>query len=206
LKAHGGKITSALREEFLQHVADRYFRITTQAIRKYDPNHLCLGSRYHGGDLSKPVLWSAAGKYLDVVAVNYYGTWTPSQERMQSWVQASGKPFIVTEWYVKGMDSGMANTTGAGWCVKTQRDRGLFYQNFTLGLLESKNCVGWHWFKYMDNDPANLKTDPSNRDSNKGIVTFRYEPYPPLLDAMKQLNQRVYSLVEYFDKTNVHTR
>ena len=47
------------------------------------------------------------------------------------------KPFIVTEWYAKGMDSGMANTTGAGFVVKTQADRGRFYQNFTLGLLES---------------------------------------------------------------------
>ena len=37
----------------------------------------------------------------------------------------SGKPILVTEWYAKGMDSGMANQGGAGWVVKTQRDRGL---------------------------------------------------------------------------------
>ncbi len=30
------------------------------------------------------------------------------------------------------MDAGLANKGGAGWIVKTQRDRGLFYQNFTL--------------------------------------------------------------------------
>jgi hypothetical protein len=188
---HPGAITDADRDAFLGFMTERYFRITTQAIRKYDPNHLCLGSRLHGGDLAKPVIWSAAGKYLDVVAVNYYGAWTPDPARMRTWVEAAGKPFLVTEWYVKGMDSGMANTTGAGWCVKTQRDRGWFYQNFALGLLASKGCVGWHWFKYMDNDPADLHTDPSNRDSNKGVVTFRYEPYPPLLDAMKQLNERM---------------
>ena len=74
-----------------------------------------------------------------------------------------------------------------------------FYQNFTLGLLESKTCVGWHWFQYMDNDPANNKTDPSNRDSNKGLYNVDYEPYTPLLEQMKSLNQQIYALIDYFD-------
>ncbi|MDP3209629.1 MAG: hypothetical protein Q8M65_10805, partial [Rhodoglobus sp.] len=86
---------------------------------------------------------------------------------------------LITEWYAKGMDSGMANTSGAGWTVKTQADRGRFYENFTLGLLEARGCVGWHWFKYGDNDPTDTKADPSNTDSNKGIVTNRYAPSTP---------------------------
>ena len=97
------------------------------------------------------------------------------------------------------MDSGMGNTGGAGWLVKTQRERGEFYENFTLGLLASKACVGWHWFKYIDNDPKEKKSDPSNRDSNKGMLNNRYEPYTPLLDSMKRINQRAYRLADYFD-------
>ena len=135
------------------------------------------------------------------MAVNYYSTWTPSQKKLAMWSQESGRPILITEWYVKGEDSGLSNTSGAGWIVKSQRDRGLFYQNFTLGLLESKVCVGWHWFKYSDNDPSEPNTDPSNRDANKGIVNFRYEPYSALLDAMKPLNERVYALADYFDRT-----
>jgi hypothetical protein len=153
-------IGDADREAFLTMVVDRYFRITTQAIRKYDPNHLCLGSRFHGGVLSMPEVFRAAGRHLDVVSVNYYNTWTPDFDRMRGWEQAAGRPFIVTDWYVKGMDSGMPNTTGAGWEVRTQRDRGLFYQNFALALLESRSCVGWHWFKYMDNDPDDQTNRP----------------------------------------------
>ena len=41
---------------------------------------------------------------------------------------------------------------------------------------------------------------PSNRNSNKGIVTAAYEPWQPLLDAMKQLNDCAYPLAAWFDE------
>lgn len=193
-------ITDELRQEFLGFVADRYLQITTAAIRKYDPNHLCLGPRFDFQALQSPPLFAAAGRHLDVIAVNYYHAWSPDPVRTANWVKWSGKPFLVTEWYAKGMDSGFANTTGAGWVVKTQADRGKFYQNFTLGLLETGGCVGWHWFKYRDNDPTSKTADPSNLDSNKGIVNLRLEPYVPLLSAMHELNRQIYSLAAYFDR------
>jgi len=91
------------------------------------------------------------------------------------------------------------NKFGAGWLVRTQKDRARFYQNFTLGLLESKSCVGWHWFKYRDNNPEDLSTDPSNRDSNKGIIDYKYKPYIKLLEDMKKLNNELYALIDFFD-------
>ena len=96
----------------------------------------------------------------------------------------------------------MPNQSGAGWIVKTQRDRGFFYQNYNLALLESKNCVGWHYFKYQDNDPTAKGVDPSNTDSNKGIVNNLYEVWKPMMDLMKELNTQVYHLIQYFDDSN----
>ncbi|MHC4602760.1 MAG: hypothetical protein ACYS6W_05450 [Planctomycetota bacterium] len=192
-------ITDADRREFLAYAFERYYRITTNAIRKYDSNHLCLGPRLHGRALRLPHIFRVAGKYLDVIAVNYYGAWGPDSEKMAMWSRESGKPFMITEFYAKGQDSGLPNNSGAGWMVPTQKDRGRFYQHFTMGLLESKSCVGWHWFKYRDNNPLDLSTDPSNRDSNKGIVDYQYEPYLELLQLMKKLNDEVYSLIDYFD-------
>jgi hypothetical protein len=118
---------------------------------------------------------------------------------MKMWVRELGRPFIVTEFYAKGDDSGFKNTTGAGWLVATQPDRAAFYQHFVLGLLESKGCAGWHWFKYMDNDPEDLSTDPSNRDSNKGIVGIRYDPYRPLVEGMRAINAQIYRVADFFD-------
>jgi len=198
-RADQSTLTEDERHDFLGFLAERYLSITSAAIRKYDPNHLCLGPRFNSYELDVAPVFAAAGRHLDVIAINYYRAWTPDPARMKRWTEWSGKPFLITEWYAKGMDSGYSNLSGAGWTVKTQRDRGLFYQNFALGLLESGDCVGWHWFKYMDNDPSDLSTDPSNRNSNKGIVTIRFAPYAPLLEAMKELNSQVYSLAEYFD-------
>ena len=193
-------ITDDDKQAFLALVVDRYLGTVTRAIRKYDPNHLVLGSRFHGAQVKYPETFRAAGKYLDVVAVNYYNAWSADRELVAMWERESGKPCLITEWYAKGMDvPGLANVSGAGWVVKTQQDRGRFYENFTLSLLETKTCVGWHWFKYMDNDPDDTKADPSNRDSNKGIVSNRYEPYADLLAAMKRINEHTYRVIDHFD-------
>jgi hypothetical protein len=195
------KITAKDESDFLALVAEKYFSTVSRAIKKYDPNHLFLGVRFYAVDIAKPELFRACGPFVDVVSMNYYRAWTPDAATMQMWSRESGKPILITEWYAKSADSGLANTGGAGWLVKSQRERGLFYQNFALGLLESKVCVGWHWFRYSDNDPEEKGVDPSNRDSNKGIVNNRYEPYAQLLAQMKSLNEKIYSLTDYFDRT-----
>lgn len=193
------KITDEDRRAYVAHMFATYFCVVKSAIRQVDPNHLYLGPRLHGWDKNNRYMFEVAGRHLDVIAVNVYGVWTPA-ESVQKWVRWSGKPVLITEFYAKGQDSGMPNQSGAGWTVPTQRDRGLFYQHFTLSLLESRDCVGWHYFKYADNDLRDTSTDPSNRDSNKGILTARYEPWEELLEAMTVINRNVYGLAAYFDE------
>lgn len=188
------------RQEFLAYEADRYFSIVSKAIRRYDPHHLYLGCRFYSSEKNVPAFMQAAGKYIDILSINYYGAWTASAEAMRNWSHWSGRPFIVTEYYTKAEDSGLPNLSGAGWIVRSQADRGKFYQNFCLSLLQSGNCVGWHWFKYQDNDPTEAGAELSNTDANKGIVDNYYNFYDPLLERMKALNQPVYRLADYFDR------
>ena len=190
-----------VRNKFLGYVGETYSKVVNTALKKYDPNHMNLGSRVNVKEaLNDPYFMQAFGKNVDILAINYYGVWTPDSTSMSNWGTNLKKPFMVTEFYTKGEDSGLANTGGAGWIVKTQLERGYAYQNYTLALLESTYCVGWHWFKYMDNDPT-IKADPSNIDGNKGIVKTDYAPYSPLVGKMKELNLKVYNLIDYFDKT-----
>jgi len=192
-------INDSIKDDFRAYAADRYFAIVSKAIKKYDPNHMYLGARFYSSEKHNQKFMQAAGKHMDIISNNYYGRWTPVKEEMNEWAVWTGKPFIITEYYTKGEDSGMPNQSGAGWIVKTQQDRGLFYQNFNLALLESGDCVGWHYFKYQDNDPTMKGAEPSNIDSNKGIVNNYYEPWEPMLGEMKELNDHVYQVIEYFE-------
>jgi len=192
-------VTEDDRLALVAHCLDIYLGTVTRILRKYDKNHMFLGSRFHlwNTEMRNPACFKVAGKYMDVISINHYNHWQPEQADMKNWEAWSGKPFMVTEFYVKGEDSGLANTSGAGWLVHTQDERGIFYQNFVNELLKSGTCVGWHWFKYSDNDPENLRADPSNRDSNKGMVTWDFQRYMPLVERMKEINGRTYNLVRF---------
>lgn len=192
-------ITDSDRAAFLGFALNRYLVVTSAAIRKHAPHHLVLGPRLHETVFDLPEVFAALGRHADILCMNYYRAWAPDKKRLEMWHHESGKPLMMTEFYAKAEDSGLGNTGGAGWLVKTQKDRGAFYQNFTLGLIESGICVGWSWHRYADNDPDDKKVDPSNRDSNKGVVSNRYEPYVDLLESMKSINQRAYGIAEHFD-------
>jgi len=189
-----------VQSKFLAYVAKTYYSIVYNAIKRYDPNHMVIGSRVNQTDTrNNSYFMQAVGPYVDLFSANLYSTWTPAVSSSVNWGTNLGKPFIVSEFYTKGSDVGYTNTGGAGWIVRTQLDRGYEYQNFVLSLLESKYCVGWHWFKYMDND-STVAADPSNIDANKGIVNLSYVPYTAMTNKMKELNLRVYNLIDYFDQ------
>lgn len=187
------QISADVQQRFGGYVADTYYQKVGAAIRKTDPHHLIMGSRLHSSAKNNPYILAACEKYLDVISINYYGNWTLTEKEKVSW-NALSKPFMITEFYTKAEDSGLPNISGAGWLVKTQQDRGYFYQNFCLSLLSMPNCAGWHWFRYQDNDPSDPRSDPSNNDSNKGIVDNRYNLYLELVNRMHELNSSAYFL------------
>ena len=198
-------VTDELRKEFRAMTYDRYFEVICTALEKYAPYQQYMGCRFLAGCYKDESVMRVAGYWCDVITLNYYGAWEGNPELMSNMEKWSGKPFAVTEWYAKGMDvwekdNRMTNQSGAGFTVRTQKDRGLFYQNYALMLMECKGCVGFDWFQYWDNDPDNLNADASNRNANKGIYSSYYEEYTELTDYMKELNDQKYTLVNFFDE------
>ena len=199
-------LTPELFELFRGFVWDRYYYVVTTAMRRYDPNHMLLGTRFLTGVRSAEWVLKFAGRYLDCITINWYFTWQPQAESLYLIAKNADCPFMVTEFYTKAGDSGLGNTSGAGQYVQTQKDRGMFYQNYTLRLLEATNCIGWHWFQYLDNDPRNAIMpdgrirDVSSTDSNKGIMSNEHEEYTECTAYMAEINRNVYRLIDYFDK------
>ncbi|MBI5832574.1 MAG: hypothetical protein HZB16_09755 [Armatimonadetes bacterium] len=192
-------ITQRDRYEFIAYAFERYYQVVTKAIRRYDPNHLYLGSRlnYRSGEFDNPYLWRMLGRYHDVVSVNYYSQWGPDPDELAAWARWCDKPVIFTEWYAKALDAkDLANTHGAGWLVRTQEDRAAFYQHFVLGALEQPNVVGWHWFKYTD-DPSTATALDNAGGANKGMCNADGVPYAPLLARMSAINAETYALADF---------
>jgi hypothetical protein len=190
----GTLITDRDRADFLAHIADRYFSVVSRALKNRDPNHLYLGSRLHGQAVRLEPVFRVSGTYADVISVNYYNRWTPRDAEIDSWpTWSEDKPFLISEWYAKGDDSGYKNVQGAGMVVKTQADRGRYYQNFLLRLLESKSCVGSFWHTYRD-----AKELPAG--SNKGFVRVSFEPYDDLVKHAVDINIAKYGLIDFLDR------
>lgn len=192
--------TKVQSEQFSAAVGNEYYKIVAVNLKKFDPNHMYIGSRIHAAVKDNTYFLNTMDKYVDIASINYYGFWNLSEKHKKLFSTQLTKPYFITEFYTKGEDSKMGNITGAGWLVKTQNDRGNHYQNFCLHLLKEANCVGWHWFKYQDNDPEDKLADPSNNDSNKGIVNTRYQSYNVLTDKMKQINEQVFGIIKYYQK------
>ena len=120
-------------------MAGTYYAIVYKAIKDADPNHLYLGSRIHSNAKNNQYIFNYLQKYTDIISINYYGDWQPRADFINDWATWCDKPFFVTEFYTKAEETGMNNMSGAGWIVKTQKERGIHYQNFCLALLKAKN-------------------------------------------------------------------
>ncbi len=199
--AEPGKISLKDRYQFIAHVFATYTRLVHTAVRAVDRNHLILGPRFnvHRGQFDNPWFWPAVGPWIDVVAINYYSLWGPQREEIQAWSDAMQRPIMLTEWYSKAMDAPqLANTNGAGWLVRTQTDRARYYQHFTLGAYETPALVGFHYFKYLDDEPESTRLDSAG-GANKGLYQPDGSPWPELLEAARAVNRQVYPLIDFFD-------
>jgi hypothetical protein len=196
-------LTRRDRYAFITYAFERYYGLVVPIVRKHDPNHLYLGSRinYSEGEFDNPWFWKMLAPYHDVVSVNYYHRWGPQAEELADWAAWADRPILFTEWYAKALDAvpKLANTHGAGWVVRTQDERARYYQHFALGALETKNVVGWHFFKYMD-DPPESKALDNMGGANKGMFDVYGQPHRPLLDRARAVNREVYPLIGFFDE------
>jgi hypothetical protein len=171
-------------------MAERYYSVVSAAIKNVDPNHMYIGSRCHSTEKTVQAFMENAGKYVDIFTMNHYHRWGARKVEIANMAEWSGRPLMVTEFYAMQLLTG--DEFGAGWRVQDQPSRGLFYQNFVSTLAETKNVVGWHWFKFQDDE-----------NGNKGMVDVDGNLYTNLLGRMEQMNTQIYNFIDYVDSQPV---
>jgi len=193
--AERAQAASKDRQDFVRLVADKYFSITTSAIKKYDPNHMILGTRFAG---NCPDVWDIAGKYCDIVSVNTYrrvdldtGIIKGYAADLDKWYSEAGKPLMITEWSFPALDSGLPCTHGAGQRFDTQEQRSKAFSIFQEFLFRTPYMVGSNFFMWVD-EPAEGISSTFPENTNYGLVDVNDKPYELLTQAATKLNRKVY--------------
>lgn len=181
-------------DEFAGVVADRYFSVTTGALRERDASHLQLCVRF-ATEAPWPVV-SVAAKYCDVISVNQYQRSGDIDERLlNDFFVKSQKPILLTEYSFSATEnqSGDPNTRGAMVTVPTQRARAEHATRFATQALNRRYLVGLHWFEWADQSPQGRF---DGEDQNYGLVDIHDRPYALLTDAHRRLNAAALSIHE----------
>lgn len=191
--------TSARSEDddaFQLAVADRYFNVTSQAIRRNDPNHMILGYR-SSTHVYWPVVEAAAKWKSDAIDIHAY-TSDPPLDTLQAVYNRTRIPLMVSEFGFRASDSGLPNTQGAGPVVATQTERAAAYRRYITQLVALPYVVGFHQFAWVD-EPGAGRLD--GEDSNYGLVHLDDDPYTVLVEEFTKINRDVPHIHRY-----IHTR
>ena len=193
----------ATRSAWSGTVAEKFFAVTDKALRAADPHHMNLGVRFISQLAPRAVL-KAAGKYVDVMSINFYDLnpglpdWLQSLEPdyvsvndfLAEHYAAGGKPILITEWGYRAADAGLPNSFPPIYpTFDTQAQRADAYEAYVKNVMQRPYFVGHHWFLYAD-QPAEGRFD--GEDSNFGLVDEKDQPYQLLTGRLKKLAWAAY--------------
>lgn len=176
--------TPERRQEFIDEAFDRYVQITSDAVRRHDPNHLILGMRSGGRPTDAEI---AAARAFDVYSVNIYN-YEVQEDRVRRISELTGKPIIIGEFHFGTPERGLAASLVQ---VRDQAERGTAYRYYVEQAFAMPEMIGTHWFQWAD-QPCTGRFDGENY--NIGLVDVTDRPYPDMIEALKETHRRLYDV------------
>jgi len=172
---------------------DAYYKMVSDGYKKYCPNHLLLGNRFLPNTANDDQVVRIAGKYLDVVSINYYTYALETDFLKRVHTLSGGRPILLSEWHYGATDQGLS---GGARQVKDQRERGLAYRNYVEGAAALGFVVGQEWFSYLDQALTGRWFEHDNGEKgNIGLVSVTDRPYKEFLTEAARANFDVYDVM-----------
>jgi len=173
---------------------DTYYRFLTETFRKYDKNHLMVSNRWQPGTANNEALCRIAGKYMDVISINYY-TWGVDRtfiERLYKWT--GGKPQMWSEFfYSAGAES---NAASYSLDMATQKLRGDAYRNYVEQAASTGYVVGIEWFSLIDQAVTGRWFQMLDGErANDGLFNACDRPYDACLREMAKSHAEIYDVL-----------
>lgn len=181
-----GDLTQAMREDmrtFVRTLAERYFQTVRDALKRYDPDHLYLGSRFFS---YTPESVEACAEFCDVVSFNIY---QPKVDHAEwQFLDSLGKPAIVGEFHMGATDRGMFHPGLVG--TPNQSARAVTFMNYVRSVVDNPVFVGCHYFKYNDEPLTGRPIDGENYSI--GFTNVVDGVYPEMIAAARVVGAEMY--------------
>lgn len=168
---------------FLRLHAETYYSQVAQALKKHDPHHLYLGSRFAG---RTPESIAACARWCDVVSFNLYIPSLREGFEAEEFARID-KPALLTEFHFGSSDR------GPFWpgvmVVNTEAERGPAYRKMLESVLANRQFVGAHWFQYLDQPVTGRWLDGEN--GHLGLVGITDVPWHDFVLSVARTNRDV---------------
>ncbi len=166
---------------FYTKIAETYFKIIREEVKKIAPNQLYMGCRFAWvNDLAA----RAATKFCDIVSYNRY-SYSVENHRLPDDIDM---PVIIGEFHFGALDRGMFHTGLRK--TANQQDRADKYKSYVQGALRNPYIVGTHWFQYKDQATTG-RGDGENYQI--GFIDICDKPYPETIKACRDVGYTMYN-------------
>lgn len=182
------------QQDFVRLWVEQYYRVVSEKIHKYDPNHLLLGTRW-GGTPGAAVL-EAERKWADVVSQNNYRA--NFYERLDDLYQEVQRPIL----------NGEVNTWSGNFLyVRNPIEPPGGYEQptlFTRRMLREEDALD-----RIFSHPGVLGYTKYRWHGGKGLLSKglfgKYKPNLNIINPLKWANSRAVSIATYWDRLPVKT-
>ena len=164
------KLKSKKGRDELFRIATRYYKVTHDAIRRYDQNHLIFGDRYEANaPLAKEVI-IAAKPYVNAITFQHFAPADKICENLNYWHEVTGMPVMIADSATpRLLDNGSKS-------YNIDNYRVLFDM-----LKDIHSCIGFHLCgAYIE-----------NRVRRRGLFDEYDMPYQEVMDGITSVNMEM---------------
>ena len=127
------RLESAAGRRELTRLATQYYRVTHDAVRRYDPHHLILGDRYEARAPLPDEVLLAARPFVDVLSFQNFGQPDQVRQQFQRWYELTSMPILLAD--------GSGNRRLADGSVGQDGEQ---YRETHRVLRDIPGCIGFH--------------------------------------------------------------
>ena len=188
------KVTADMRS-FMGKIAERWYKLHYDAIKKHDQNHLIIGDK---SDIStyQDFLLPALKKYIDVIAIQSYNVWSEDKATTDWLYKELGKPLFNGDGSFAFVHPNQSENKVKGWWTgaKNMQDVISMYKAQLEMMMAESYVVGWHHCGMLQQWDGSARGDvPSNEN---GFMDPFENYYTEWTDIIRKMNSETIELHE----------